>query len=61
MFIKYTNSLSHNVCKTVWLSEALLVYGYMTWTLLAATIWLFGRIEKMSIINVVIGYFSVLF
>jgi hypothetical protein len=29
---------SHNVCKTVWLSEALLVYGDMTWTLLAATI-----------------------
>jgi hypothetical protein len=25
----------HNVCKTVWLSEALLVYGEMTWTLLA--------------------------
>jgi hypothetical protein len=24
----------HNVCKTVWLSEALLVYGEMTWTLL---------------------------
>jgi hypothetical protein len=41
----------HNVCKTVWLSEALLVYGYMTWTLLAATIWQFGRIEKMSKIS----------
>jgi hypothetical protein len=27
--------LTHNVCKTVWLSEALLVYGEMTWTLLA--------------------------
>jgi hypothetical protein len=26
---------SHNVCKTVWLSKALLVYGEMTWTLLA--------------------------
>jgi hypothetical protein len=26
---------THNVCKTVWLSEALLVYGEMTWTLLA--------------------------
>jgi hypothetical protein len=26
---------NHNVCKTVWLSEVLLVYGEMTWTLLA--------------------------
>jgi hypothetical protein len=42
---------THNVCKTVWLSEALLVYSYMTWTLLAATIWTFGRIEKMSKIS----------
>jgi hypothetical protein len=30
--------MGHPVCKTVWLSEALLVYGDMTWTLLAATI-----------------------
>jgi hypothetical protein len=28
-----------------------LVYGYMTWTLLAATIWQFRRIEKMSKIS----------
>jgi hypothetical protein len=32
---KLEKSPDHNVCKTVWLSEALLVFGEMTWTLLA--------------------------
>jgi hypothetical protein len=37
---------AHNVCKTVWLSEALLVYGDMTWTLLDATIGSLDELRK---------------
>jgi hypothetical protein len=38
MSVFWAGLLGHNGCKTVWLSEALLVYGDMTWTILAATI-----------------------
>jgi hypothetical protein len=37
--------------KTVWLSEALLGYGDMTWTLLAATIDSLDDLRKMSKIS----------
>jgi hypothetical protein len=35
----------------VWLSEALLVYGEMTWTKVDTLGWQFGQIEKMSKIS----------
>jgi hypothetical protein len=43
--------LVHNVCKTVWLSEALLVYGDMIRTILAATIDSLDDLRKLSKIS----------
>jgi hypothetical protein len=49
-YYRWTNP-NHNVCKTVWLSEALLVYGDMTWTLLGATIDSLDELRKWSKIS----------
>jgi hypothetical protein len=47
----FMSSICYNGCKTVWLSEALLVYGDMIRTILAATIDSLDELRKLSKIS----------